>query len=60
MLGEFGRIRRYFAPLARTAGALGLTDDVALVDLPPGRQLVVTTDAIVEGVHFLPTDPPAR
>jgi len=58
-LGEFGRIARFFAPLAAAApGALGLTDDAALVDCPPGERLVVTVDAMVEGVHFLPSDPP--
>jgi thiamine-monophosphate kinase len=56
-LGEFGRIRRFFAPLAG-AGGLGLTDDAALVDCAPGHRLVVTVDAIVEGVHYLPDDPP--
>jgi thiamine-monophosphate kinase len=56
-LGEFGRIRRYFAPLAGPGG-LGLTDDAALIDCPAGRRLVVTVDAMVEGVHYLPTDPP--
>jgi thiamine-monophosphate kinase len=55
-LGEFGRIRRYFAPLAGPGG-LGLTDDAALVDCAPGHRLVVTVDAIVEGVHYLPEDP---
>lgn len=58
-LGEFGRIARFFAPLAAGApGALGLTDDAALIECPPGERLVVTVDAMVEGVHFLPTDPP--
>lgn len=58
-LGEFGRIARFLAPLAAKApGALGLTDDAALIELPPGERLVVTADAIVEGVHFLPEDPP--
>ena len=58
-LGEFGRIARFFAPLASGApGALGLTDDAALVDCPPGERLVVTVDAMVEGVHFLADDPP--
>ena len=58
-LGEFGRIARFFAPLAAGApGALGLTDDAALVDCPPGERLVVTVDAMVEGVHFLVDDPP--
>lgn len=56
-LGEFGRIGRFFAPLAGPGG-LGLTDDAALFDCPPGRRLVVTADAIVAGVHYLPDDPP--
>jgi len=56
-LGEFGRIRRFFAPLAGPGG-LGLTDDAALVDCRPGYRLVVTVDAIVEGVHYLADDPP--
>src|SRR5216684_6293859 len=56
-LGEFGRIRRFFAPLAGPGG-LGLTDDAALVDCAPGHRIVVTVDAIVEGVHYLPEDPP--
>ena len=34
--------------------ARGLVDDTALLDASP---LVVTTDTLVEGVHFLPTDP---
>jgi thiamine-monophosphate kinase len=56
-LGEFGRIRRFFAPLAGP-GSLDLTDDAALLDCPPGHHLVVTVDQAVEGVHFLPADPP--
>jgi thiamine-monophosphate kinase len=56
-LGEFGRIREFFAPLAGPGG-LGLTDDAALLDCAPGQQLVVTVDQAVEGVHFLPGDPP--
>jgi thiamine-monophosphate kinase len=56
--GEFQIIARYFAPLAAKApGALGLTDDAALLDVPAGCRLVVTTDAMVSGVHFLPDDP---
>jgi len=56
-LDEFGRIRRFFAPLAGPGG-LGLMDDAALIDCAPGHRLVVTVDAIVEGVHYLPDDPP--
>jgi thiamine-monophosphate kinase len=56
-LDEFQRIARFFAPLAGP-GALGLQDDVALIDGPSGTQYVLKTDAIVEGVHFFPDDPP--
>jgi thiamine-monophosphate kinase len=56
-LGEFGRIQRFFAPLAGPGG-LGLVDDAALLDCAPGHRLVVTVDAIVEGVHYLAGDPP--
>src|SRR2546421_5024667 len=56
-LGEFGRIRRFFAPLAGPGG-LDLRDDAALLACGAGRQLVVTVDAIVAGVHYLPDDPP--
>ncbi|GIL38625.1 thiamine-phosphate kinase [Roseiterribacter gracilis] len=58
-LGEFGRIERFFAPLAADLpGAYGLTDDAATVQVPHGYELVVTTDALVERVHFLSTDQP--
>jgi len=51
---EFNLIQRYFLPLARSdAGSLDLGDDGALLDVPVGQQLVVTTDALVAGVHFL-------
>ncbi|MGD0563331.1 MAG: thiamine-phosphate kinase [Roseiarcus sp.] len=49
-------IARYFAPLAGPAG-LGLKDDVALLRPPAGRDLVLTTDALVGGVHFFADDP---
>lgn len=55
-LGEFDLIQRYFASLATAPGALALLDDAALFDLPDGHSGVVTTDAMVEGVHFFPTD----
>jgi thiamine-monophosphate kinase len=56
-LGEFERVRRFFAPLAGPGG-LGLLDDAAIVDCRAGQRLVVTADAIVAGVHYLPDDPP--
>lgn len=55
--GEFETIRRLFAPLAHPEWGRGLRDDVAVVPSKAGHDLVVTKDALVEGVHFLPTDP---
>lgn len=55
-LGEFELIHRYFAPLATAPGALGLLDDAALFDVPDGHSCVVTTDAMVAGVHFFLND----
>lgn len=58
--GEFALIEALFKPLAaRTPAALGLTDDAAVFSPTPGRDLVFTKDAMVEGVHFLKTDDPA-
>ena len=50
-------IDRLLKPLAGP-GALGLVDDAAVLDVTPGRQLVIAKDAIVEDVHFLAADPP--
>ena len=56
--GEFELIRHFLAPLATAAGAGRLEDDAALIDAPEGRRLVVTTDTMVEGVHFPGDGPP--
>lgn len=57
--GEFERIAQFFAPLTQGfPGALGLTDDAALITPPPGRDLAVTTDTMVAGVHFIGDEPP--
>lgn len=56
-MNEFARIARYFAPLAAPAG-LGLADDAAVLRVPAGIELVLSTDAIVAGVHFFADDPP--
>ena len=53
-LSEFALIERYF----RKAGAmrpdvqLGVGDDAALLQSPPGAQLVAAIDTLNEGVHF--------
>ena len=48
--GEFDTLRAMFSrwgPLAH-----GIGDDAALLDVPPGSRLVVSTDTSVENVHF--------
>jgi thiamine-monophosphate kinase len=57
---EFSLIADLFAPLAALApGAFGLKDDAASFLPSAGMELVLTVDALVEGVHFLPDDPAA-
>src|SRR5579871_1009378 len=51
-------IARYFRPLAKHPGALGLSDDAAVLTPPAGCDLVLTTDGVISGVHFFPHDPP--
>ena len=50
-MGEFDFIATYLAPLAGPPG-LGLLDDAAIFSPPAGRDLVITKDAMAEGVHF--------
>lgn len=52
---EFESIRTWFAPLAGNPAARGLRDDAALIDF--GGPVVLTSDCLVEGVHFLASDP---
>lgn len=55
-MGEFELINHYFAAAQCAQGgegvALGIGDDCALLGLPPGEQLAVSTDTLVAGVHF--------
>jgi thiamine-monophosphate kinase len=56
---EFAWIAQGLAPLAEGAPeAFGLIDDAAAIPSRPGFDLIVSKDAIVEGVHFLSNDPP--
>ena len=53
-MSEQGRIARYFAPLANgETGSFHLTDDAAILDIPAGQQLVITTDSVIESIHVL-------
>ncbi len=57
--GEEALIAKYWAPLAAEfPGALSLKDDCAVIAPPPGSELIVTTDALIEGVHFVPGEDP--
>lgn len=50
---EFGEIARLFRPLTHgAAGAFDLLDDAAVLPKRAGHDVVVTKDALVEGVHF--------
>lgn len=50
---EFSLIARHFAPLAAgVAAARGLLDDAAVLTPEPGFDIVITTDALIAGVHF--------
>lgn len=58
---EFDLIATLLAPLtAHTPEALGLKDDAAVLQPPEGHDLILTKDAIVEGVHYLRSDPPEQ
>jgi thiamine-monophosphate kinase len=54
-LGEFELIDRFFRDCGaqRADVALGIGDDAALLDCPPGMQLVAAIDTMVLGNHFL-------
>jgi thiamine-monophosphate kinase len=56
--GEDRLIAKYFGPLTKHPGALGLLDDAAVLTPPAGCDLVLTKDALVAGVHFFADDPP--
>jgi len=51
-MSEFEIIRRFFTHRPRHT-LLGVGDDAALLRPARGRELVVSTDVLVEGVHFV-------
>jgi len=57
MPSEFDLIARYFTRPARQA-RLGVGDDAALVGLPAGHELAISTDMLVSGRHFFPDADP--
>lgn len=53
-LGEFGLIKHLteLHPLKNKTTIKGVGDDAAILSVPDGEKLVVTTDMLVEGIHF--------
>jgi thiamine-monophosphate kinase len=59
-ISEFTLIRRFFTQqrVTNPSTRLGIGDDCALLAIPDGYELAVTTDTMVENVHFFAgTDP---
>lgn len=53
-LGEFGlidRLTRDF-PLVNESSTLGVGDDAAIISVPADKEILVTTDLLLEGIHF--------
>lgn len=51
-------IARFFRPLASAPGALALSDDAAFFTVPEGHDTILTTDAIIEGIHVIDGEAP--
>lgn len=56
---EFDLIERFFAHRSkqRKDVIVGIGDDCAVLRVPDSQQLAITTDTLVEGVHFVPKSP---
>jgi thiamine-monophosphate kinase len=50
-MGEFDLIERFFKRAARRA-VLGIGDDCALMQMPAGSHMAISTDMLVQGRHF--------
>ena len=62
-LGEFDLIKLYFQDkrvIEDNGVALGIGDDCAILDVPDGHQLAVSTDSLVCDVHFFADVDPYR
>ncbi|VAX10715.1 Thiamine-monophosphate kinase [hydrothermal vent metagenome] len=59
-LSEFELIQQFFSQSGakRSDVRLGVGDDCALLAVPAGKELVVSIDTLVEGIHFYPNVDP--
>jgi len=52
-MDEFSLIEKFFAKrIQRQDVATGIGDDAAILDVRAGHQLIITTDLLLDGVHF--------
>ncbi len=53
-MSEFDLINQFFktTTIKRNDVLLGIGDDCAILSPPPGKQLAVSTDTLISGVHF--------
>ena len=56
-MDEFDYIKKYFKPLTNSI-ARNLKDDAAVYKPLPKHEIVISTDSLVEGVHFFGTENP--
>ncbi len=59
-MDEFELIKKYFAPLERrdNPALVRNGDDAAVIGVPQGKNITLSVDTLVEGVHFLPNASP--
>ncbi len=55
-MNEFSLIEQFFKPflVKRKEVLFGIGDDAACLQIPKGQDVLVSTDTLVSGVHFLP------
>jgi thiamine-monophosphate kinase len=55
-MNEFSLINQFFKPfpITRKDVLFGIGDDAACLNIPEGFNLLVSTDTLVSGIHFLP------
>jgi thiamine-monophosphate kinase len=61
-LSEFSLIQRFFTQqtIKNPSTRLGIGDDCALLNIPDGYELAITTDTMVENVHFFKNTNPQQ
>ncbi|OGV27522.1 MAG: thiamine-phosphate kinase [Legionellales bacterium RIFCSPHIGHO2_12_FULL_37_14] len=59
-MDEFTLIKNYFQKnaISRAEVKFGIGDDCACIKAPPDKDLLISIDTLVRGVHFLPTIDP--